>query len=236
MAYLPIFLELERRTCVVIGGGPVAERKVQTLREAGAKVVVVSPTVTEGLAASARADTIVHRTRAYQSGDLDGATLVFEATGDSVTARAVAAAASDAGIPINVADQPELCTFIAPAVMRRGGLQIAIATGGASPALARLIREELEERYGPEYELMIDLMAAARGWLRAHVADVSERGRRLTALTRSVMCEALRLGDFAAADAAMLGALGVGLADLGYDRARCIAALRELGIAVVRAN
>ena len=235
MAYLPIFMELAGRSCVVIGGGAVAERKVRALRAAGAIVTVVSPAVGAGLATLADAGAITHRARAYRPGDLAGMALAFAATGDLATERGVAAEAAAAGIPINVADVPELCSFMAPAVMRRGSLQIAVATGGASPALAGVIRAELEDRYGPEYELMIELMAAARGWLRVTLGDVGERGPRLIALARSGLRDALGRGDFDLADDAMRRAVGVGLAELGYDRVRCEAALRELGVAIAGA-
>ncbi len=232
MAYLPIFIELTGRSCVVIGGGAVAERKVQALRAAGAIVTVVSPAVGAGLAALADAGAITRLAREYRPGDLAGMALAFAATGDLAAERAIAAEAAAAGIPINVADVPELCSFIAPAVMRRGGLQIAIATGGASPALAGVIRAELEDRYGPEYELTIELMAAARRWLRVTLGDAGERGPRLIALARSGLRDALRRGDFDLANDAMRGAVGAGLAELGYDRIRCEAALRELGVAI----
>ena len=236
MAYLPIFVELAGRSCVVIGGGAIAERKVQALRAAGAIVTVVSPAVSTGLAALADAGAITRIAREYRPGDLAGTALAFAATGDLATERAVAAEATAAGIPINVADVPELCSFIVPAVMRRGGLQIAVATGGASPALASVIRGELEERYGPEYELMIELMAAARRWLRVTLGDGGERGRRLIALAQSGLRDALRHGDFGLADDAMRRAVGAGLAELGYDRVRCEAALRALGVALVEAG
>ena len=232
MAHLPIFMDLKDRTCVVIGGGPIAERKVDALRRAGATIVVISPTVTSTLDGYAQTGVIIHRRRVYQPGDLDGVALAFEATGDLAAARMVADEAQTAGIPINVADTPDLCTFIMPAMMRRGALQIAIATGGASPALARSIREQLEDQYGPEYELMIDLIAAARGWLKANVANIDERTQKLTALARSALCYALRQGNLAAVECTIRDVIGAGLAEIGYDRARCVGALRELGIDV----
>ncbi len=179
MGYLPIFIDLSERPCVVIGGGEIAERKTRSLIEAGASVVIISPAITAGLAAMSRAGTIRHLARRYRHGDLADAFLAFDATGDGATARAAAAEARVRGVSINVADVPELCTFISPAVVQRGGLQIAISTGGASPALARKIREDLEGLFGPEYEFTISLLERARRWLRLQESDAGTRARLL---------------------------------------------------------
>ncbi len=220
MSYLPIFVDVSGRTCVVIGGGAIAERKVRSLIDAGAAVVVISPEVTAGLAAMVDADTIRLLQRAYRHGDLVDALLAFEATGESATARAAAAEACERGIPINLADEPELCAFIAPAVVRRGGLQIAISTGGASPALARKIREELEERFGPEYESTVDFLAAARRWLRSHQPDGGTPALLLGALVKSDLLQCFKCGDLAGAEAIARRVLGASFADLGFEMPR----------------
>lgn len=220
MNYLPIFIDVRGRTCVVIGGGEIAERKVRSLIEANAAVTVISPKVTAGLAAMVRAGTIRHLQRTYRHGDLNGAFLVFEATGDRATGQAAAAEAGERGIPINVADVPELCGFIAPAVVRRGGLQIVISTGGASPALARKIREDLEARFGPEYESAVDLLAAARRWLRTHQPDGGMRARLLGKLVDTDLLGCFRRGDVAGAEAIALRVLGANFADLGFELPR----------------
>lgn len=220
MSYLPIFIDVNGRTCVVIGGGDIAERKARSLVEAGAAVVVISPEVTTGLAAMVHAETIRHLRRTYRQGDLNGAFLAFEATGDGTTEQAAAGEARARGVPINVADVPELCGFIAPAVVHRGGLQIAVSTGGASPALARKIREDLEERFGPEYESAVDLLAAARRWLRKHQPDGGKRGLLLGRMVDSDLLECLKRGDLAAAEAIPLRVLGVSFADLEFEMRR----------------
>jgi precorrin-2 dehydrogenase / sirohydrochlorin ferrochelatase len=225
MRYLPIFIDASGRHCVVIGGGEIAERKTRSLIEAGAAVTVVSAALTAGLAAMANGGAIRHLARIYQSGDLEGAFLAFEASGEIETERVAAAEARARGVLINVADVPELCSFIAPAVITRGGLQIAVSTGGASPAFARKIREELEDGFGPEYELMIDLLAASRQWLRVREGDLSARARLLTSLVRSDLRECLKRGDLGAADATIHRVLGASFAELGFDLARCAAAL-----------
>ncbi len=225
MGHLPIFIDISGRRCVVIGGGEIAERKTRSLIEAGAAVAVVSPALTDGLAAMAHDGAIQHLARIYRPGDLERAFLVFEATGDFETARAAAAEARLRGVPINVADVPELCGFIAPAVIKRGGLQIAISTGGASPALSRKIREELEVCIGTEYELVIDLLAVSRQWLKIRERDADARARLLSTLVASDLRACLKLGDFAAAEVIVQGLLGASFADLGFDPSRYSAAL-----------
>jgi precorrin-2 dehydrogenase/sirohydrochlorin ferrochelatase len=223
MGYLPIFIDLSERPCVVIGGGEIAERKTRSLIEAGASVVIISPAITAGLAAMSGAGTIQHLARRYRHGDLADAFLAFDATGDGATARAAAAEASARGVPINVADVPELCDFISPAVVQRGGLQIAISTGGASPALARKIREDLEGLFGPEYELIISLLERTRRWLRLQESDAGTRARLQDTLVRSELLECLKRGDFAAADSIAQRVLGASLVDIGFEPMRAVA-------------
>jgi precorrin-2 dehydrogenase/sirohydrochlorin ferrochelatase len=224
MSYLPIFIDVSGRPCVVIGGGDIAARKARTLIDAGAAVVVISPELTAKLAAMVRTETIRHLKRAYRYGDLAGAFIAYEATGDIATAQAATAEARARGVPINLADMPELCTFIAPAVIHRGSLQIAISTGGASPALARKIREDLEARFGPEYELTIDFLAATRRWLRSHQPDGATRAHLLGVLVNSDLHECLTRGDLAAAEAIALRVLGASLGDIGFEMPRTLAA------------
>ena len=143
----PIFLDLSGRRCVVVGGGEVANRKARKLLQARAEVVVISPEVRPELESVAAE---VHR-RPYEDGDLEGAYLAFAATDAREVNAAVAAEAKGRGIPVNVADSPSEGDFALPSVLRRGRLQVAVSTGGASPALARRIRGELEELFGPEW-------------------------------------------------------------------------------------
>ncbi|HEX3176780.1 MAG TPA: bifunctional precorrin-2 dehydrogenase/sirohydrochlorin ferrochelatase [Methylomirabilota bacterium] len=144
MGFYPLFVELDGRPCVVLGGGVVAERKVLGLLAAGAVVTVVSPALTHGLAALARAGRIAHVMRAYAGGDLAGAALAFAATDDGAINAAVAAEGRARGIWVNAADDPANCDVILPAVVRRGPVTVAIGTGGATPAVARAVREHVE--------------------------------------------------------------------------------------------
>ena len=154
----PIFLDLSGRRCVVVGGGEVASRKARKLLQARAEVVVISPEIKAELESVA---VEIHR-RPYKEGDLDGAYLAFAATDSREVNAAVAREAKERGIPVNVADEPSEGDFAAPSVLRRGGLQVAVSTGGASPALARRIKDELEESFGPEWAGLVEELHAAR--------------------------------------------------------------------------
>jgi precorrin-2 dehydrogenase / sirohydrochlorin ferrochelatase len=137
---------------VVVGGGAVASRKVGKLLQTGAEVVVVSPEVRPELASM----DVEIQERAYKYGDLEGANLVFTATDSREVNAAVAKEAKERGVPINVADRPSEGDFAVPSALQRGGLQVAVSTGGASPTLARRIRDELEEAFGPEWAGVVE--------------------------------------------------------------------------------
>jgi precorrin-2 dehydrogenase / sirohydrochlorin ferrochelatase len=143
---------------VVVGGGAVATRKVGKLLQAGADVVVISPEVLPDLAGMDVE--ILHRT--YEYGDLEGANLAFTATDSREVNAAVALEARERGVPVNVADRPWEGDFAVPSTLRRGGLQVAVSTGGASPSLARRIRGELEEAFGPEWAAVVEEFDTAR--------------------------------------------------------------------------
>jgi len=215
MGYIPIFIEVGGKPCLVVGSGEVAERKVSALLEAGAAVTIVSPMLDGRLAAIASRGEVRYLARRWRRGEMAGFVLVYAATDDPALQREIAAEAGELGIPINVADAPELCSFIAPSLIRRGDLQIAISTGGASPALAARLRKELEPRFGPEYVRLLDVMRAARRWLMAARIDSDDRARRLRALANSQLRECLASGDDRAADAILEEHLGATLANLG---------------------
>jgi precorrin-2 dehydrogenase/sirohydrochlorin ferrochelatase len=154
----PIFLDLSGRRCVVVGGGEVANRKARKLLQARARVVVISPEITPELESVAVA---VHR-RHYREGDLEGAYLAFAATDSREANAAVAREAKERGVPVNVADKPSDGDFALPSTLRRGRLQVAVSTGGASPTLARRIKNELEEAFGPEWAGVVEEFDKAR--------------------------------------------------------------------------
>jgi precorrin-2 dehydrogenase/sirohydrochlorin ferrochelatase len=157
-----IFVNLTGQPVVVVGGGAVAERKVRSLLESAAAVKVIAPEATPQIREWARSRTVTWIEREYRRGDLGEARLAYAATDQAEVNQALAADAREARVFVNVADRPALCDFYAPAVVRRGDLTIAVSTGGTSPALARRIREELEERFGPQFETALDELRDVR--------------------------------------------------------------------------
>jgi precorrin-2 dehydrogenase/sirohydrochlorin ferrochelatase len=173
MGYYPVFLEMNRRRCVVIGGGWVAERKVEGLLAAGAAVTVVSPAITARLKDWLAQDAIRHVGREYEAGDLAENELVFSASDHPAVNAAVCRDARSLGIWVNAADDPEHCGFILPAVLRRGELVVAVSTGGASPAVTRAVREELEEYFSSDYAQLVQIASEVRRELREKSLSVS---------------------------------------------------------------
>jgi precorrin-2 dehydrogenase/sirohydrochlorin ferrochelatase len=167
MGYYPVLLDLAGRRCVMVGGGVVAERRIDKLLTAGAEVIVISPRLTPTLTTLVAEGRIYHEPRGYRDGDLAGADLAFVATDAGEVNAAVAREARERGLWINAADDPARCTFILPALVRRGDLTVAVATGGSSPALARAIREELETYLTDDYTTLASIAAEARRELRA---------------------------------------------------------------------
>ena len=199
----PAILMLDGRLGVVIGGGAVGERKVRTLLEAGARVKVITPEATPRLQKLAEQDRIELHVRSYERGDLKGAAVVIASTDERDVNQAIYEEALDEGIPVNVVDDPPHCTFIAPSIIRRGDLMIAISTGGTNPAMAVRIRERLEKEFGPEYEAYFDLIKRlkaevdqaptqqerADSWYRvadSNVLDLVRAGRIDKAFARAV--------------------------------------------------
>jgi precorrin-2 dehydrogenase/sirohydrochlorin ferrochelatase len=167
MRYYPICVDMAGRACLVVGGGRVAERKVSGLLESGARVTVVSPALTARLEAWAKEGRISVIRRDYEIGDLADQSLAFVATDDGEANAAVAAEARAAGILINAADDPAHCDFIIPAVLTRGALTVAVSTGGASPALSRAVRDELETHFDRDnYASLLEVAADVRARLR----------------------------------------------------------------------
>lgn len=173
MGYYPIFLDLAGRPCLVIGGGAVAERKVEGLLGVGAQVSVIAPELGRGLEELAREGRIRHVAREYRSGDLEGYQLIFVATDDGAVNASVAQEGREQGVWVNAADDPAHCDFILPSVLRRGELVVAVATGGASPALSRAIREELERYFTGDYATLAEVVVEVRRELRERSAHPS---------------------------------------------------------------
>ncbi len=195
MQTYPVFVLIAGKPCLVVGGGNVAARKVQDLLTAGARVTVVSPALTPALAALAAAGEIRHLQGDFQEEQVEGMALVIGATDDQEVNAKVSAAAQARSIWVNIVDQPDLCTFIVPAQVRRGELTLAISTGGASPALARKMREELELHFGPEYGPYLAILQAVRSQLLAVRRGNPDNAALFKRLVESPLLPALSQGD-----------------------------------------
>ena len=160
--YYPVYLNLAGRCCAVFGGGAVAEGKLVKLIETGALVTVISPQVTPAIESLASRGKVQWEPREYQSGDLQGVHLGIAATDDRDVNRQIAGEAERLGVILNVVDDPELCGFIAPSVVERGSVTLAISTGGASPALARKLRESLANHPALEWADLAQVLSRAR--------------------------------------------------------------------------
>ncbi|HWH56686.1 MAG TPA: bifunctional precorrin-2 dehydrogenase/sirohydrochlorin ferrochelatase [Terriglobales bacterium] len=175
----PIFLKLESRPCLVVGAGTIAECKIQGLLAECASLKVVAPEATAQIRQWASAGAIDWHQRKFQSGDLEGKFLVIVATSSRDVNSRVFIEAHAKGILCNAVDDPPNCDFYYPAVVRRGDLQIAISTGGQSPALAQRIRQELEQQFGPEYESWVAELGKQREELAVSDLDPDVRKRIL---------------------------------------------------------
>lgn len=171
MRYYPLNLDIRKRSCLVVGGGAVGTRKVETLLACGAKVTVVSPETTPRLNSLAEKGALGLEKRAYRSEDLEGRFLVIGATDDESLNRRVSADADQRNLLCNIADQPALCNFILPAIVDRGDLVITVSTSGKSPAFAKKLRRTLEEQFGKEYEPFLALMGNIRKTLLAEAHE-----------------------------------------------------------------
>jgi precorrin-2 dehydrogenase/sirohydrochlorin ferrochelatase len=173
--FYPIFLQLQSREVLVVGGGPVAERKVESLLAAGASVTVVAPEITSGLAAlQARNAIQVHR-RNFENTDLQNVLLVVSATDDPGVQQQIAREARSQGVLVNTVDQPSLCDFVMPATVRRGDVVVAVSTGGKSPALAAALRKKLEGWITGDAARAARLLGEVRSEVHARVADADRR-------------------------------------------------------------
>lgn len=196
--YYAVSLNLTGKKCLVVGGGRVAERKVKSLLECRALVKVVSPEATEAILQLAQAGRIDYAGREYCEEDLEQVFIAISATDSRELNRRVAMDCFARNIPINVVDDPEYCSFIVPAVVRRGDLTISISTGGKSPALAKKIRQELEQQYGNEYAILLEYLGRAREMVLARVPCQRQREMMFRRLVESYsdLLELIRQDQF----------------------------------------
>jgi siroheme synthase-like protein len=193
MSLFPIFVKLESRLVVVIGGGSVAEGKIPGVLSAGARVRLIAPSITQQIAEWVRFGKIDWLPKEFAAADLNGAFLVIAATSTPGVNEAVFREAEARGLLCNAVDDIEHCHFYYGAVVQRGDLQIAISTNGKSPALAQRLRKELELELGPEYEVWVQWLGAAREALRASGPSSETTKKLLHALaSRPMFQEFLR--------------------------------------------
>lgn len=189
-SYYPVFVELRGKKCVVVGGGGVAERKVRTLLDHGARVVVISPKLTKGLSSLKKRGLIEHRGRTFRRGDTKGSVLVFAATNSRKVNETVAEDVGRRLGLVNVVDTPELCSFIVPSIVKRGALSIAISTSGKSPALSKAIRKHLEAEFSEESGDLVSSLGRLREDLRKKILGApGKRKKKLTAAAKRALTQ-----------------------------------------------
>ena len=203
MAYFPLFIELEEKPCLIVGGGTVALRKAEKLLSYGAHLTAVAsafapgwealpgsrPAAPSGPPPDGSPGRVTLLRRAFCPSDIDEQTLVIAATDDAAVNAAVAAQCRAARIPVNAVDDPDNCTFLFPALVRRGALSVGISTGGASPTAAADVRRRIEEAL-PEsgaWEAVLDFLAAQRPRVKAEVSDEKARAKIFAALIEACM-------------------------------------------------
>ena len=162
MRYYPINLDIQKKNCLVVGGGGVGTRKVDNLLKCGARVTVISPEISTKLQELSKTEPLTLKFRPYRSADLDGMFLVIGATDNESLNQQISRDAEARNTLCNIADRPAVCNFILPAVVRRDDLLITVSTSGKSPALSKKLRIKLEQQFGQEYGDLLKLMGAIR--------------------------------------------------------------------------
>jgi uroporphyrin-III C-methyltransferase / precorrin-2 dehydrogenase / sirohydrochlorin ferrochelatase len=198
MDYLPIFADVRNKLCLVVGGGEVGKRKAGVLLEAGANVRVVAPQIDSALAGQQRVETIVAR---FETKYLDGVTLVIAATNDRSVNRQVSESARARNIPVNVVDDPELCSFIMPAILDRSPLMVAFSSGGASPVLTRMMRGKLETMIPQNYSRLAAFAERFREEVKQRVTNPAKRRIFWENALEGVVAEKVLTGDESSAEA-----------------------------------
>jgi siroheme synthase-like protein len=206
--FYPVFLDLRGRSCLVVGGGPVAAAKVRALLDAGAAVTVVSPDAADPLPDWAAAGRIRWLERRFREDDVAGRMLVIAATDDLAVNAAVYACADRVGVFANAVDDLDHCSFIAPAVARRGQLQVAVSTAGSSPALAKRIRDRIAtDVLGEEEAALAELVGAWRPRVKTALAGYNRRQRFWEGVLESCVPELVASGRTGRAEAALAEAV-----------------------------
>ncbi|MGM0593193.1 MAG: siroheme synthase CysG [Pseudomonadota bacterium] len=211
MDFLPIFMNIRSQRCLVVGGGEVAARKAALLKQAGAELVVVSPELMGNLKDMHADDEIAFHQRTFAEGDLEGVALVIAATDDEAVNRQVSELARARSIPVNVVDNPELCTFILPSIIDRSPVQIAVSTGGSSPVLARLLRARLESAIPSAYGRLAAMVERFRDKVKARFDNVNARRKFWEDVLQGKIAEQVFSGADGEAEAALNHAIEHGI-------------------------
>lgn len=200
MDYLPLHFELRSRHCLIVGGGEIAFRKAELLHAAGARITIVAPRVCDAMTALVAEGPHECHLREYETADLDDKALVVSATDDIDVNARVSRDARARNLPVNVVDQPELCSVIFPAIVDRSPVVLSVSTGGKSPVLTRLIREMLEALIGEGYARLAEYLGERREALKERFTDTGARRRHTERFMESPGRELAMRGDFEAAD------------------------------------
>ena len=203
--YYPVYLNLKGRPCVIFGGGGVAEGKISRLREAGARITVISPQVTPAIQAAAQEGQLKWCDRKYQDGDLQQAFLAIAATNVRSVNRKIFQEAERQNVLVNVVDDAPLCTFIAPSIVERGLVTLAISTAGASPALARKLRESLTQDPILDWADLVGVISQVRSQVKKQGAVVDPQ--RWQCCLSSQLLDLARSGGQEQAGAKLLSGL-----------------------------
>ena len=210
MRYYPVNLDIRNRNCLVVGGGDVGTRKVMTLLDCGAMVIVVSPAVTEKIEALSNKGLIKLERRGFEPTDLDQMFLVIGATDNPELNRQIHTGAERLGMLCNIADRPEVCNFILPAIVNRGDLIIAISTSGKSPAFAKTMRKDLEKKFGTEYAKFLTLMGGIRTKLLSEDHEPEAHKHLFENLIKRDVVALIKQHDIAAINSLLFEILGEG--------------------------
>jgi precorrin-2 dehydrogenase/sirohydrochlorin ferrochelatase len=210
MRYYPVHLDINNRNVLVVGGGSVGTRKVKTLLNCGARVTAVSPEVSQQLRELAASGNIILAERSYQSEDLNGVFLVIGATDDEKLNQQISRDADRLNTLCNIADRPEACNFILPSIVQRDDLVITISTSGKSPALAKKLRQALENQFGEEYGTLLQLMGAIRKKLLQQAHKPEAHKPLFEQLINSDLIVMIQAGKTEEIDALLFDILGEG--------------------------
>lgn len=191
----PVFLNLEGRPCLVVGGGLVALRKIEGLLECGAKVSVVSPAADDRVCQLAERGAVFWRQGTVEIHDIEDVFMVFIATDNQEVNQRVVDWCRERRVLVNAVDDPPNCDFYVPAVVRQGSLQMAISTEGKSPLFARRLREIMQEQIGPEYGEFVDMLGDLRERIKETIPNIDERKAIFERLVDSDIMDLLKTGD-----------------------------------------